>query len=273
MEYKVIEIYKDLPQTQCGQCNKPSCFAFAASVYMEGTALADCPDLSAKERRSMETKLCAQRNKEQGASMENNDRALDFLMSRIAKKDLQALSAQCGGQFVVGPPEGMQVSFLKHKYEIRGNDVVPVEGADPPTEWVKIFMLIYALQATGAPIAGNWISFWELPGGSGKNLEIEKAVASIARAFEGRKEDLSVACKLLGGLPKKEPGDLAFLFFPLPRVMMLFQFWDAGDGFSAKGSLLLDEAISKYLDLEAIVFMVEAFGKRLLGQGLEELIP
>jgi len=38
-----LEIYKILPQTNCGQCFLPSCLAFSAAVVNGGKELADCP--------------------------------------------------------------------------------------------------------------------------------------------------------------------------------------------------------------------------------------
>jgi ArsR family metal-binding transcriptional regulator len=39
----VIDIYRLLPQTNCGLCRLPTCFAFAAAVFRGESPVGDCP--------------------------------------------------------------------------------------------------------------------------------------------------------------------------------------------------------------------------------------
>nr|NIT78370.1 acetyl-CoA decarbonylase/synthase complex subunit gamma [Thermoplasmata archaeon]NIY04739.1 acetyl-CoA decarbonylase/synthase complex subunit gamma [Thermoplasmata archaeon] len=41
-----IEIYKLLPQTNCGDCNFPTCMAFAMQVAAKKVAIDQCPHIS-----------------------------------------------------------------------------------------------------------------------------------------------------------------------------------------------------------------------------------
>ena len=38
-----MDVFKLLPKTNCRKCNKPTCLAFAASVFQGQTSLSDCP--------------------------------------------------------------------------------------------------------------------------------------------------------------------------------------------------------------------------------------
>ncbi len=48
-----LEIYKLLPQTNCGDCNFPTCMAFAMQVAAKKVGLADCPHVSEEAKASL----------------------------------------------------------------------------------------------------------------------------------------------------------------------------------------------------------------------------
>lgn len=43
---KVMDIFKLLPRTNCGQCHCPTCMVFAVQLTEGGRAAEDCPDLT-----------------------------------------------------------------------------------------------------------------------------------------------------------------------------------------------------------------------------------
>ena len=56
-----------------------------------------------------------------------------------------------------------------------------------------------------------------------------------------------------------EDADMQVAFRPLPRVPVLLPFWDAEseEGFAAQVHILFDANVTLYLDLEAMLFLVE----------------
>ena len=55
MSISVVELYRDiLPKTNCGDCGKPSCMAFATVVVTEKFPIEECPHL--EETRLSEIK-------------------------------------------------------------------------------------------------------------------------------------------------------------------------------------------------------------------------
>ena len=48
-----IEIYKLLPKTNCGDCNFPTCMAFAMQVAAKKAALDQCPHVSSEAQESL----------------------------------------------------------------------------------------------------------------------------------------------------------------------------------------------------------------------------
>jgi ArsR family metal-binding transcriptional regulator len=65
-----LEILKDLPKTNCGQCGDATCLSFALKVINELRNISDCPDLSKPEFKDqsqrIRTLLCGGR-KDAGA--------------------------------------------------------------------------------------------------------------------------------------------------------------------------------------------------------------
>ncbi|MCX8103923.1 MAG: acetyl-CoA decarbonylase/synthase complex subunit gamma, partial [Candidatus Bipolaricaulota bacterium] len=48
-----IEIYKHLPKTNCGDCNFPTCMAFAMQVAAKKVGLEQCPHVSAEAKAAL----------------------------------------------------------------------------------------------------------------------------------------------------------------------------------------------------------------------------
>lgn len=57
MPYKVIDIFNDLPKTNCAEYGKPGCFQFATGVYIEGMPLSACPYLTPEKLEEMQGRL------------------------------------------------------------------------------------------------------------------------------------------------------------------------------------------------------------------------
>lgn len=273
MAYKVLDIYKDLPRTNCGDCDKGSCFAFASAVYLEGFPLSACPHLDPEAVAPMEAKLEAGRAQGEGRKPESSEQALRALLAKIAPADFHALAEACGASYLAGPPEALQVDFLGLPHRITRDDVVAL-GGEAPSVWVKIFLLIYATRAPGTRPAGEWASFRELPNTTSKSKSFEANTDRIGRTFEGKIADLDRAVAQAGGRAEAfGSADRAWAFRALPRVELLLLFWDRQEDFGARASLLVDRQILDYLDQEAIVFLAEAFANRLLGRSHTEVIP
>lgn len=271
MSYKVLDLFKDLPGTNCGDCGKPGCFAFATAVYLEAYPLERCPHLGGTEA-AIRVKLEADRAEGGGRKPESSEQALEHLRGVIAGRDLAEVAERCGGRYLEGPPEAVEVEFLGTPHRILRDDV-EAQG-QPPTVWVKILLLIYATRAAGRPPTGDWIAFRELPNSVSKARSFEASAARIAEGFAERPEALAPAVTRVGGHPVEHPSaPRAFRIDALPRVPLLLLFWPPDDEFPARATLLVDRGVLDYLDQEALVFLSEALAQKLLGGDLAEVVP
>ena len=273
MAYKVLDIYKDLPLTNCGDCGKANCFAFASAVYLEGASLALCPHLAPEHRATMEAKLEEGRARGEGRRPESSEQAFEFLKGKLAEADFGERSAASGARHREGPPECLELAFLGAPHRVTREDVIAL-GGEAPSIWVKIFLAIYVTRASGSPAAGHWVAYRELPNTVSKAKSFERCAERVAAAFEGRLEDLDGASRGLGGEPAEAgSADRAYRFPALPRVELLLLFWDRQEEFTARAALLVDRGVLDYLDQEALVFLGEAFVHRLLGEGIAGVVP
>lgn len=273
MAYKVLDILKDLPGTNCKDCGKTGCFAFATGVYLDGAPLSGCPHLSPGKLEEMEARLAEGRNRGEGKKEASHVQALVFLKDKIAGMNFAQMAEKSDASFDPGPPETLSVHFLGCRHLITPDEVTALEG-EAPSVWVKVFLYIYSTRANGNKAAGRWISFRELPNSVSKAKTFEKVVDGVAAHYADNPEALDDAVRALGGAPTDfGSAERAWLIKALPRVDLLLLFWGKGEEFGARTSLLMDAGILDYLDHEAIVFLAEAFVKRLTGGNVGEVIP
>ena len=262
MAYKVLDLYKDLPKTNCKECGKPGCFPFATAVCLEGLALDLCPYLSKEELARIGEKLARQRVDDQSRGGDSVEQALAFLRGEMKAIDLKAGAQRCGGTHVAGASECIRLKSLGRWYDVTRADVVG--ESDNLTAIEKVFFFIYVTRASGAKAAGRWVAMRELPNSTSKAGQFEQQADKIATRFDGRFDVLVEKARSLGGeRVSSESADVAVKFQALPRVDILLLLWEGDEDFPARASLLLDEGVLAYLDQEAIVFLAESLTNRL----------
>ncbi|PLX41890.1 MAG: hypothetical protein C0608_03875 [Deltaproteobacteria bacterium] len=270
MPYKVLDIYKDLPRTNCGDCGKSGCFAFATVVYLEGVDPAGCPHIPAEEAERIQGLVIDDRSQGGGKKAPVWDQALAHLQGKMEEADLAELAKNSGSAFENGV---IRLHFLNREHTVRPDSITVSEGPQPSV-WVKIFIYIYLTRANGAPPKGEWAAFRELPNSVSKSHSFEACAAELADLFSGRGEALAAAVKRLGGVDEKfGSADRSFKLKMLPRVDVMLLFWEKTSEFPARATFLIDKGILDYLDQEAIVFMAEALVKEIAGESINEVIP
>ena len=54
MPLTALDIYKQLPRSNCGECGNPTCLAFAMQLAQKRVALDDCPRVTNEGRAALE---------------------------------------------------------------------------------------------------------------------------------------------------------------------------------------------------------------------------
>ncbi len=134
--------------------------------------------------------------------------------------------------------------------------------------WDNILLYNYVYYSGNTPLRGEWIPIDNIPGHIPKKPELEQGCeGTIAAHFAGSVKALKEAAKRLGGrsVETAAHADAAFVFWPLPRVPFYLLFWDhdSDEGFPARAKILFDQSVSKYLDIESLVFLAKRFAETL----------
>jgi hypothetical protein len=138
------------------------------------------------------------------------------------------------------------------------------EDGSPADVHVAILLLLYLLEATGQPAAGQWISFEQLPGGAGYLASFRgRVVAPVMRAFGPQPERLLAAARALDGEPMAL-GDVAVRIPALPRVPIAYILWRGDDELPPSASVVFDASVEGYLDAEVLTALAELTSRRLV---------
>ncbi|MBW1952448.1 MAG: DUF3786 domain-containing protein [Deltaproteobacteria bacterium] len=266
MALSVLDVFKVLPQSNCGECGHKSCLAFATAVIKEGEDLEKCHHLSARGRELAQT-IKTQQETGIGRRRESVAIAAEALHEKVAPLDFAALapglgadySQEDGRPYLIIPYFGQPLQVFKD--ELR----YPPEVSEDPWDAILLYNYI-ASQGQQLP-TGKWITFQDLPNSVSKVKTQKRLEEGLAAQITGQVEHLQSQAAALGAKPASQvtTADVALVFWPLPRVPILLMFYeaDAAEGFVAQTQLLFDAQISSYLDLESTLFLVEKLIARL----------
>jgi hypothetical protein len=116
-----------------------------------------------------------------------------------------------------------------------------------------ILVLHYLLQATGAPLRGDWIAFRQLPGGEVYLEPFRKrTVDLLVRCFGRDPQRLLTAARALGG---EELGGYRVAVRPLPRVPLVLTLWPGDEEVPTGANVLYDASAPLYLPTEDLVVL------------------
>ena len=172
-----------------------------------------------------------------------------------------------GGE-VMAVPAGRDPAAL-------GERVAPGEPAasgeqaapgEPAHIAVAILLLHYLLLADGAPPAGAWSAYRELPDGLFYAASFSgRAEAPLTRAFAAAPSGLDAfraAARAAGG-DALTLGDASFHFAALPRVDLAVLVWAGDDEEPGEARVLFDENAGHYLPAEDLAGLGGQLARRL----------
>jgi hypothetical protein len=239
-----LEIYRILPQTNCGKCLLPSCLAFAAAVVAGRKTLRDCPDISPDLAADM-AGTCRQ----PAAGEIEQAEFIDKLQRKIAALDLAAIAPRLGAVYRDG---GLAVSSLGKDFivDARGN----MSSECHLIPWVQAPLLSYITNKTHAEISGKWISFREIKGGiDWQGLftsRCETPLRQLADANPSLLEDLIDL--FMGQTIDWYQADIALILHPLPHIPILICYQAPEDDMESALTIFFDQCCGRNLHIKAI---------------------
>jgi hypothetical protein len=273
MALSVLDVYKRvLPKTNCGDCGRASCLAFASMVVSEGERLDRCPHLDAETAAGAQEEIDAQRAEGKWTRKDLASEALAWARERAASVRTADLPGRIGGTLVQDDDgDLLELPYFQELLKVRDGRVEKASG-EPLTRWEQVFLYNHMAQGGSREPTGVWKGLVELPNTISKIKSMKRHVEDpLIERFRGRLEELVEAGRRLGGeevTGRESEADAALVFRSLPRVPVLLLFWDGDpeEGYDARVKLLFDETVVEHLDIESIMFLSERIRQLLCGE-------
>jgi hypothetical protein len=253
----MIEIYKKLPGTNCGECGESTCMAFALKVQSAQCKISGCPYVKIEDNESLAH--------EPIVTMENNyKRVSNELEDEIKGVDLKEAAGAIGGYY--DNKNGVDVvrfKMMNKEYEVR-NEGLFFNDKYVEHSWSKIIIYDYVRRKGNIPLTGDWVSLGHFPGAASHSKAFQrKAESKIAEKFNSDLNGLKDRCKELEGVAAKSKvqADYVCGFKLLPRVPMYLCFWEADEEYPASCKLFVDSSAEAYIDIEYLAYLLEWFVK------------
>ena len=135
----------------------------------------------------------------------------------------------------------------------------------------QVILLHYLNGSKGLQVAGDWISYQEVPDGRFYlDAFLRRAKNPMVKAF-GNQPDLMVklAMSAYGARPFDQ-GDVSVVLHALPMVPVALILWKGDEEFSPEGNILFDRTISDILSAEDIAWLAGMIIYPLMGMISEQ---
>ena len=240
-----LEIYKILPQTNCGQCFLPSCLAFSAAVVNGGKKLADCPFIKGADTQRVTPTVVT---KEPYEIMRGEK--LKQLQKKVADMDIGLVARKLGGTMIGGK---LNITCL-------GKDFLVDTGGRVISEChthvgLTIPLLSYIVNSKGDNPSGNWVPFRELKDGPPMSALFEKRGEKYLQVLADNHTDLfDDLVKMFSGTKEKKKfaSDISVVLYPLPKLPILICYWKPEEDLGSKLSIYFDATADRHLPIEWI---------------------
>ncbi len=189
------------------------------------------------------------------------------LKSKILHKDLRAVAARVGADWLPEEPGLLRFRYLDRRVEL-GKDELRLDGREPTDPRDRILLYNYVSCEGGRVPAGDWIGMESLPNSLSKVRTLATyCELRLAVRFRGRSRRLAELCRRLGAEPVAgdRTATVGVVVPVLPYVPHCLLFWDEEpeDGFEARVKILFDRHVMDFLDIESLVFSAERLADRL----------
>jgi hypothetical protein len=251
----MLDIYKKLPGTNCGECGESACMAFAMKVKTHQRTLFDCPYVSDAESESASVEAVEKLD-------DMYERVSNQMEAEVTGTDFESVAAAIGGEFeVVDGEETIQLRMTNKPYQLRRQRLF--EGGEPCHDsWVKMIIYDYIRRRGSRPVSADWVAFDCFPNTPSHIKAFQKTAENqLAAAFAQDPGGIKAHFAEQGGREEQGPisSDYACCLSLLPRIPLLLRFWAADSEFPASCKLFVDSSANTYLDMEFLGHLVEKF--------------
>ena len=122
----------------------------------------------------------------------------------------------------------------------------------------------YFHTSDGTSLTGQWVSFADLPDGRMYNSAFQGYSGNeLVKTFELDVEAFKSACEKSGGVATPS-GDAGYIFYALPRLPMLVNYWCGDEDFPSSCKILFDSSASHYLPTDVCAILGSMLTQKLI---------
>jgi len=246
-EFKnTMDIFKLLKKNNCRQCNKPTCLAFAASVFQGQIALSQCPFIG----EDILEKYGSKKLEYESSFEQDYIKVMDQLRDRIKQTDLESRAEKLDGKFSNGR---FILKIFGKDFGIDKNGRISTDIHVNP--WIAPPVLNYILSGEGIPLTGSWVPFRELETSKDWARFFEhQCVGAFKQVADTSPSFFKDIIELFNGRAVKNhyDADISLIIYPLPLLPMLICYNYPEDGLESDLNLFFDNTADKNLPIENI---------------------
>jgi hypothetical protein len=256
MALQLLEIFKLLNKSNCGECGLATCLAFAQAAASGVKGAEDCPHLSGDAACKIGVRTDGARPPEGFAA------SIEALREKVRRTDLKAAASGLGAKF---KDSRLALSILGREFLLDSSGIITSECH--VNSWIQGLVLTYATAPDPKPPVGRWGPFGELRRGVTTVGYFSKRCEEPLRVIADEHTDVFFELlEIFGGKTVEGfDADYAVALRPLPQVPMLVLYWKAEEEFPSKLRVMFDPTADSYLGPEVITGMgrgiVEMFQK------------
>ncbi len=239
----LLDIYKRLPRTNCGECPDKTCMAFAVKLSKNERSTSECPKLDKQIKKELDAMLS-------DADLSDwKEKRVEELFNEISPINFSEIANGIGA---ISEGDLLKIKYMGREVALSHSDFKDELGI-----WDKLLILIYVKNAGSASLSGKWTAFRDLKNGSvraagfrdGCEIPLSRMYKADREVFQKRL--LAMGAEKVSGYSTKE----SFVVYPLPKIPFLLLLWPAEEGFEPDCKALLDSTAADFLDIETLLYL------------------
>lgn len=138
---------------------------------------------------------------------------------------------------------------------------------EPVSYPMNLFLLSYLCTCPPEGPKGRWVDYGSLPDGMFISAKLPSSFRALGERFgagESSLEEFRKACLSLGGV-KSSYGDASFVIKVFPKISILVIIHLGDDEFAPAAKIVVDEAVTSFLNIEFTISLLSVIVRTLLG--------
>ena len=193
---------------------------------------------------------------------------VEELREALRQVPVNLLAERTGANYqVIGPGRGeFRLSLFDSPVVVThpGFACFDTKDSEMPLS-VQAVVAYYFYTSDGVSLTGQWISFADLPDGRMYNSAFQGYSGNeLVKAFGLNIDEFKFACEKGGGRAAPLGGDAAYIFYALPRLPLLVNYWCGDEDFPSSCKVLFDRSVSHYLPTDICAILGSMLTRKII---------